>query len=260
MAEAWKAFSLKEASYDTIARHGYYTELLKPGFRIVAINSNFCNDENFWILTTRGDPGHQNEWLVRTLYQAEIRNEKVALIGHIPPGGEDQIYACSKAFYDIINRFKHTVTSQFYGHTHWDHIKLFYDADETPSNIAYITPSLTTWVGMDPSFRVYEMDHWNRKNSTFAVLDHHTYTADVHIPKSQKMKFQLEYSARAAYQIESLSPKNFGKIIERWRSKSDGTFQAYFRHKYHNNLNQKCDQECKKQTLCFITSAYHKDC
>ena len=23
----------------------------------MAINSNFCNDENFWILTTRGDPG-----------------------------------------------------------------------------------------------------------------------------------------------------------------------------------------------------------
>ena len=84
--------------------------------------------------------GHQNQWLIRTLYEAEKKNEKVALIGHIPPGGEDQIYACSKAFYDIINRFKNTVTSQFYGHTHWDHIKLFYDADRVPSNIAYITP------------------------------------------------------------------------------------------------------------------------
>lgn len=108
-------------------RHGYYTELVKPGFRVVAINSNFCNNQNFWILTSDGDPGHQNRWLIDVLYAAEMDNEKVALIGHIPPGGEDQITACSTAFYEIINRFSNTVTSQFYGHTHWDHMKMFYE-------------------------------------------------------------------------------------------------------------------------------------
>ena len=54
-------------------RYGYYTELLRPGFRIVAINSNFCNDENFWILTANGDPGHQHRWLIETLQHAEAR-------------------------------------------------------------------------------------------------------------------------------------------------------------------------------------------
>ena len=54
-------------------RYGYYTQLLRPGFRIVSINSNFCNDENFWILTANGDPGHQHRWLIETLQNAEER-------------------------------------------------------------------------------------------------------------------------------------------------------------------------------------------
>ena len=37
---------------------------------------------------------------------------------------------------------------------------MFYsDYDEKqPSNIAYVTPSVTTWEGVDPSFRIYEID------------------------------------------------------------------------------------------------------
>ena len=57
-------------------RYGYYTELLRPGFRIVSINSNFCNDENFWILTANGDPGHQHRWLIETLQSAEENFQK----------------------------------------------------------------------------------------------------------------------------------------------------------------------------------------
>ena len=57
-------------------RYGYYTELLRPGFRIVSINSNFCNDENFWILTANGDPGHQHRWLIETLQNAEEHFQK----------------------------------------------------------------------------------------------------------------------------------------------------------------------------------------
>ena len=106
--------------------------MVRSGFRVVAINSNFCNKDNFWILTSDGDPGHQNKWLVETLYAAEMANERVSLIGHIPPGGEDQITSCSTEFYRIVNRFSNTITSQFYGHTHWDHLKVFYeDYDKT---------------------------------------------------------------------------------------------------------------------------------
>ena len=61
-------------------RYGYYTELLRPGFRIVSINSNFCNDENFWILTANGDPGHQHRWLIETLQNAEERFQIFSLM------------------------------------------------------------------------------------------------------------------------------------------------------------------------------------
>ena len=102
---------------------------------------------------------------VDMLLEAENNGERVILLGHIPPGEPDQIDFCSKQFYKIVNRFKDTIRAQFYGHTHWDHLRIFYEQGAT--NIAYVTPSVTTWVGMDPSFRVYEIDHWDNQDSTF---------------------------------------------------------------------------------------------
>ena len=111
---------------------------------------------------------------------------------------------CSKFFYQIVTRYSDTIRAQvgfhffklvnsiadenhrkFYGHTHWDHMRLFYedyDKNKTgfqiyvinalsdwlislankhqlenlykPVNVAYVTPSVTTWIGMDPSFRL----------------------------------------------------------------------------------------------------------
>ena len=167
IAQQWSKFKLNSTSYDTIKRHGYYTELLKPGFRVISINSNYCNDENWWILLSSGDPGHQHQWLVDTLTNAELNKERVILLGHIPPGENDQVEFCSEMFFKIINRFGNTVRAQFYGHTHWDQIKIFYQGNN-PTNIAYVTPSVTTWVGVDPSFRIYEIDHWDNPNSSFS--------------------------------------------------------------------------------------------
>ena len=128
------------------------------------------------------------------------------------------------------------------------------------SNIAYVSPSLTTWVGMDPSFRIYEMDHWDRPDSTFAVLDHHTYTANVHIPKSEKLRFSLEYSARADYNLPTLSPRDWAKMINRWTAgQDDETFQKYYKNKYHQNLNHTCDDACKAETLCYLNMAVKSD-
>ena len=81
----------------------------------------------------------------------------------------------SKGFYDISMtvivikdfnctilscRFANTVTGQFYGHTHNDEFLTFYDVEsnQVPVNVAFVTPSVTTYTGLNPSFRFYTLD------------------------------------------------------------------------------------------------------
>ena len=52
------------------------------------------------------------------------------------------------------------MTGQFYGHTHNDEFTMFYDYDtnKIPINMAYVTPSVTPFTGLNPSFRFYTLD------------------------------------------------------------------------------------------------------
>merc|ERR1712227_926201 len=128
------------------------------------------------------------------------------------------------------------IRAQFYGHTHWDHLRIFYE--QGASNIAYVTPSVTTWVGMDPSFRVYEIDHWDNQNPTFTVLDHHTFTADVHKNRSQSLIWKKEYSAKDEYKLDSLSPESWANLVDQWDAGQNlDTFRKYYKNKYHQNLD-----------------------
>ena len=60
----------------------------------------------------------------------------------------------------ICIRFANTVTGQFYGHTHNDEFKVFYDweTNTIPVNVGFVTPSVTTYTGLNPSFRFYTLD------------------------------------------------------------------------------------------------------
>jgi len=62
--------------------------LAVPGLRVVTLNSNFCNNFNFWLLLDFDDPSGHLHWLYRTLKRSEQNGEKVILLGHIPPGSK----------------------------------------------------------------------------------------------------------------------------------------------------------------------------
>ena len=68
---------------------GYFHTLIRPGLRLVSINTNFCNNLNFWLLLNFDDPSEHLHWLYAVLLKAERRGEAVYIIGHIPPGIED---------------------------------------------------------------------------------------------------------------------------------------------------------------------------
>ena len=65
------------------------------------------------------------------------------------------MFTCSTPF-----RFANTITAQFCGHTHNDEFMVYYDyeTNTVPINVAYIVPCVTTYTGLNPSFRFYTLD------------------------------------------------------------------------------------------------------
>lgn len=92
----------------TVRRGAFYSVLVRPGFRILSVNMNYCNNKNWWLLINSTDPVSELQWLVYELQGAEINGEKVHIIGHIPPGHSDCLKVWSRNYYHIINRFVHT--------------------------------------------------------------------------------------------------------------------------------------------------------
>lgn len=89
----------------------------------------------------------------------------------------------SRNYYKIIARYEHTITGQFFGHTHFDEFEVFYDpADLCKSKItihfnyskvdlfaylvnlaravsvAYVGPSVSPYYDLNPGYRIYYVD------------------------------------------------------------------------------------------------------
>ena len=168
-------------------RGAYYSAKIRNNLRIISLNSNYCNDENWWLLINGTDPENELTWLINQLADAEQAGDKVHIIGHIPPGKNDCLQIWSENYYRIVSRFNQTIRGQFYGHTHSDEFQLFFDHDQlnlakstaeltelTPVGVAYLAPSITTFVGANPGYRIYEVD-----SSTFEVVNYHNYFLDL---------------------------------------------------------------------------------
>lgn len=64
-------------------------------------------------------------------------------------------------------RYSNIITGQFFGHTHYDQYDLFYDpVTSRPVSVGYISPAVTTYREMNPSYRIYVVDGFY-KNSTW---------------------------------------------------------------------------------------------
>jgi len=89
----------------TIKRGAFYSVLVRPGFRIISLNMNYCNNKNWWLLMNSTDPVKELQWFIYELQNAEFNGEKVHVLGHIPPGHPDCLKVWSRNYYAIISRW-----------------------------------------------------------------------------------------------------------------------------------------------------------
>lgn len=264
MAKEWAQW-LSEEALKTLRYGGFYTLEIQPGLRVVSLNMNFCARENFWLMVNSTDPANQLQWLVHVLQTSEDKGEKVHIIGHIPPGL--CLGSWSWNYYHIVNRYESTITGQFFGHTHLDEFQMFYDeATMTrPLGVAFIAPSVTTFVNLNPGYRVYYVDG-NYQGSSRLVLDHETFILNLteanHSPApngpQKNPKWKLLYRATEAYGLTSLFPSDYSGLMHTFVN-DDRVFQKfwYFRHKGH--VSEPCKESCKTTMLCFLQSGRYDE-
>lgn len=78
--------------------------------------------------------------MVDWLQYAEDHDEKVHILGHIPP--RQCMGAFSWNFDRIINRYENTIAGQFYGHTHNDQFVIHYDQNDSQRPVSMVVVPL----------------------------------------------------------------------------------------------------------------------
>ncbi|XP_077489009.1 sphingomyelin phosphodiesterase-like [Amblyomma americanum] len=267
LASQWSQW-LPESARLTTKSGAFYAVRPFPGLKIISLNMNYCNTLNWWLLLDPRDPAEQLAFLVNELEDSESKGEKVHIIGHIPPGQGDCLHVWSANYNSIIRRFESTVRAQFFGHTHNDELELFYELvgrgrsqRQRPYAVAYVAPSTTTFNSGHPAFRIYVLDG-NYTNSTWAVLDHETYLMNVteaNLSPTREPLWQLEYTAKSAWGMTSLQPKEWDALVQKMES-DVRLFNKFYRfHRKEDPLAKPCDSSCRRTLLCKLRTSKSAD-
>ncbi|KAL0851184.1 hypothetical protein ABMA28_007036 [Loxostege sticticalis] len=245
----------------TVRRGAFYSVLVRPGFRIISLNMNYCNNKNWWLLMNSTDPATELQWLIYELQTAEFSGEKVHIIGHIPPGHSDCLKIWSRNYYAIVNRYEATITAQFFGHTHFDEFEVFYDPNDLgrATSIAYVGPSVSPYYDLNLGYRIYYVDG-DHPETTRQVIDHETWI--MNLKEANQFGYPIWYklySARASYRMNALRPQDWDRFIDNMTS-NDDVFNLYYKHYWKSSPRRGiCDSECRKRLVCDARSGRSHD-
>lgn len=222
---------------------------VRPGFRIIAINSNYCARLNAWALFDPRDPAGHLKWLAAELQAAEDAGDKVHIIGHVPPDNRECTQAWLHNFIRIVDRYQEIILAQFYGHTHRDEFRLLYSPTDDTKVIGteFIGPSLTPFTENNPAYRVYHM------NQQGYLLDHETFFFNLTEANQAggEPRWQREYSAAEDLNVTTLGPRGWQELHQRL-TEDDDLFKRFYRYFYRGSdvkMDQTCDAQCKNVML-----------
>jgi len=244
LASFWSHW-LPSDAVNTLASGGYYTALIMPGFRVIALNSQWGDIINFYLYLLEDQNTEQFSWFVQVLTAAEAAGEKVIIIGHIPPGEAaiKQVSTYATDYVQIVNRFSTTIVGQFYGHTHDDEFEVITNGTHATGTV-FLAPSVTTYTYHEPSYRIYEFDN------TFTLVNFEQYITNLTLANElDKPAWYLEYTAKEEYQMPDLSPASWAQLVEQFKY-NDALFQTYYSNFHTQVLNSKCEGDCKIDKIC----------
>ncbi|KAI8072913.1 Metallo-dependent phosphatase-like protein [Gongronella butleri] len=269
LSRHWHSWVASNGDQWTATTSGSYATYPVPGLKLISLNTNFCYTLNWWLYQqpVDKDPNGILMWLVDQLQDAEDKHERVWIVGHISPGDSTCFHDYSNYYHQIVERYApHVIAGQFFGHTHKDEFQVFYEGNQQTADkalsVAYIGPSITPFLNVNPGFRVYKVDR-----QTFEVLDSITYIADLDRATSwlEEPNWHVEYSASEAFAGKltrgqvPLSAGWWHKVTEQMES-DESMFQKYWLYRSKSSpLTRPCDDEgddqCRADTICNLRAA-----
>ncbi|XP_063846583.1 sphingomyelin phosphodiesterase-like [Scylla paramamosain] len=241
----------------SVAYSAFYSTLIKPGLRILSVNSNYCYSYNWWLLYDDVDPASELQWMANELQAAEDAGEKVYLISHHPPGHEDCAHTWSHQYNKIILRYESTIAGLFYGHTHKDHFMMVYDPEEPTRavHVGYVTQSQTPYHELNPGYRVFTVDG-DYEGSSYRVLDHVNYITDLdeaNANEERDPRFYVLYTAKEEYGLPDLTPASWSALVDQMKEPGSDKFNTFFKNYIKDArpyMMKGCDADCKSNLLC----------
>ncbi len=77
----WTQWINSESAKSSFRKGGFYSEMVNPKLKLIALNNNLCQRMNFWIAYDPVDPDGQLAWLIKELDEAETNGHYVMIIG-----------------------------------------------------------------------------------------------------------------------------------------------------------------------------------
>ncbi|XP_070138052.1 sphingomyelin phosphodiesterase 1 [Drosophila bipectinata] len=240
---------LPEETKETILKGGYYTVSPKKGFRIIALNSNDCYTDNFWLYHSGTDKIPQLQWFHDTLLAAEKAGEYVHVLTHIPSGDGTCWSVWAREFNRCITRFSSTISGIFTGHSHKDEIFVYYSDEGHATAVAWNGGAVTTFSNKNPNYRVYDVNP-----TSFVVTNHRTWIynlTEANLTPDEQPEWFEEYQFMKEF-TEDTSPAGIDKLLDELASNPE-LMRKYWRFRVTQGdpyLQGGCDRTCLSGSLC----------
>ena len=160
LADVFKEY-LTEQAYEMFKQHGYYSQRhVNTTLRIISLNGLLCDSFNFYLIANTTLTKRMYDWFEMELRNAELNNETVYIIDHIPIGHDQHLMQCSYRMKILLQRYKAIIKAYISAHTHRDEIKLVreYNNVKKYNMVNWVSSGLTTFNRYLPSFRIFDID------------------------------------------------------------------------------------------------------
>jgi sphingomyelin phosphodiesterase len=261
---AW-APNLPEDAQATLAYGGYYQARVRPGLRVVSLNSNYFTKDNFWLLGNQTDAEDQLNWIADVLSQATALNEKVIVICHHPLLSWDSKIAT--AFLTIAEQYQTTIVNYFFGHTHFNGYSALHNADGKPMHVTYTGGSIVPYSYINPGYMEYGYDRQAvANNATYSYLVQSAHAHWLSLEQANTANDTdtqwplLRWDMQTGLGVETLDPATLFDLAPEYIT--NATLYAQFLYTQSKDLPQS-SPDSAKQVRCATASnldqEYH-DC
>ncbi|KAI7867964.1 Metallo-dependent phosphatase-like protein [Spinellus fusiger] len=133
--EIWRHW-IPEDQRKVFKQGGYFSIKVTPHLRVVSLNTLYFSSRNKAVKHCKVDtPAYRHmEWLEKELENARRNDERVYIIGHVPPSTRDYRNTCLDLYLRISSSYSDVLLGHFYGHLNMDHFLLY--GDRLESNTA----------------------------------------------------------------------------------------------------------------------------